>query len=68
MRISQTYVWIGVFLSNNRTTLMWHHDFELEIPTLSEGLVDDAYVCYTTLQADDEDSWMHACIVYALKL
>ena len=43
---------------------MWHCDFELEIHTLS----DDAYVCYTTLQANDGDSCMHACIVYALKL
>ena len=68
MRVAQTYVWRGVFLSNNGTTLMWHRDFEPEIPTLSEGYVDDAYVCYTTLQANDGDSCMHACIVYALKL
>ena len=25
------------FLVHNGTTLMWHRDFELEIPTLSEG-------------------------------
>ena len=36
MRVAQTYVG-EVFLINNVTTLMWHRDFELEIPTLSEG-------------------------------
>src|SRR5215216_5055128 len=55
-------IWRGVFLSNNGTTLMWHKHMYME------RWVDDAYVCYTTLQANDGDSCMHACIVYALKL
>ena len=37
MRVAQTYVWRGVFLSHNGPTLMWDRDFELDIPTLSEG-------------------------------
>ena len=29
---------------------MWHRDFELEIPTLSEGSVDDTYVWATRMK------------------